>query len=368
MAHEAARKFRDQAVESWLDQGCLLGLTSALFYVGWGVPKRQSRPDESLPSLYAPDFYLEDEDPWWIFPNYVVLPKEELLHLLRALPKAKGAKHPSEWQWAEPRQRDFATQFNAIKKEFETGAVEKMVPAVFETATMPGWKAALPLLLRKNLVRAGKRIPYGLWTADEGILGASPEILFHYRADENTLESMALAGTRARMKEKQHSLVNDPKEMFEHDLVVRDLKGRLKKMGDMKISPTYVWELGKLCHLRTDLEIELNVKPKNPQFFLETCQMLHPTPALGVSPRSFPFTWLKNSDGKVKRRRFGAPFGVLRPDGSARVLVAIRNVQWQKDTFFLGAGCGVVPQSDLMNEWKELRIKRKSIKELLGFE
>ena len=61
---------------------------------------------------------------------------------------------------------------------------------------------------------------------------------------------------------------------------------------------------------------------------------------------------------------FGAPFGLLR-DGEFEALVAIRMIAWQGDDYFLPSGCGVIEESRLVNEWRELALKRSAVRDLL---
>jgi menaquinone-specific isochorismate synthase len=80
---------------------------------------------------------------------------------------------------------------------------------------------------------------------------------------------------------------------------------------------------------------------------------------------------MKRWDHSPLRGRFGAPFGgFYRETASAELsqhcLVAIRNIQWQKTDVQLGSGCGIVPDSRLENEWDELKLKRESVKRMLG--
>ncbi|MDB4332425.1 chorismate-binding protein, partial [Akkermansiaceae bacterium] len=58
------------------------------------------------------------------------------------------------------------------------------------------------------------------------------------------------------------------------------------------------------------------------------------------------------------------PFGLLR-DGEFEALVAIRMIGWQGDEFVLPSGCGVIQESRLVNEWRELALKRAAVLELL---
>ena len=70
----------------------------------------------------------------------------------------------------------------------------------------------------------------------------------------------------------------------------------------------------------------------------------------------------------MKRRTYGAPFGVEREDGRALALVAIRNVQWHHDQVRIGAGAGLLPESRMEREFDELRVKRDQVKSLFGLE
>jgi menaquinone-specific isochorismate synthase len=103
--------------------------------------------------------------------------------------------------------------------------------------------------------------------------------------------------------------------------------------------------------------------------FAEMVRRLHPTAALGVSPRTQAGErWLREADRGVKRRTFGAPFGIEREDLSALALVAIRNVQWHGDDVRVGSGAGMLPESQLEREFEELRQKRDQVKSLFHIE
>ena len=60
-----------------------------------------------------------------------------------------------------------------------------------------------------------------------------------------------------------------------------------------------------------------------------------------------------------------APFGVL-VDRAFHSVVAIRNVSWSGKSVFLPSGCGVIAESSFENEWRELSLKRRAVKDLLG--
>jgi menaquinone-specific isochorismate synthase len=41
-------------------------------------------------------------------------------------------------------------------------------------------------------------------------------------------------------------------------------------------------------------------------------------------------------------------------------------VVWQGGQVLLPSGCGVIDESRLVNEWRELRLKRNSVKQVFG--
>jgi menaquinone-specific isochorismate synthase len=177
---------------------------------------------------------------------------------------------------------------------------------------------------------------------------------------------MALAGTRPIARAGE--LLHDAKELREHRLVVDDIVRRLAPFGNIEIEPLRVLELPTLAHLYTPIRFE-ETRGSELMSFAEMVRRLHPTAALGVSPRTpAGERWLREADRGVKRRAYGAPFGVEREDGRALALVAIRNVQWHHEAVRVGAGAGLLPESRLEREFDELRVKRDQVKALFGLD
>jgi len=358
-------KFKDltsEDIQSFLKSGAIIGLGLENCLVAWGEPKRSAKPSGAEQEFYTPDFYLEEKKPWVTFKNTFLAKRAQLIQELDRL----AVQPKLDLDWHPPQFDEFKNKFELIKNAIKTKELRKAVPVVFAEATSTVTLSMRAAMLAHLLKAAQKPTPYGFWTPDEGVLGATPEVLFSYDAKHAVLETMALAGTRASALEAASSLQNDPKEMFEHDLVIKGLREKLAPLGDLQVSPTYVWDLGMIAHLRTDMSVEINGKPSSEKMFSDICSLLHPTAALGVSPNRADWRFLKKCDGDQDRRRFGAPFGVLNVTGKSIVMVAIRNIQWREDHILLGTGCGVVAQSQLQNEWEELEVKRKSVRALLG--
>jgi len=275
----------------------------------------------------------------------------------------------SGFHFREPEFNDFARRFRRIQEAIARDEIEKAVPVVFATAAATMTKAMRAHCIRQLLQRLKGQTPYAYLSPTSGIIGGTPETLFSFENGSRTLCTMALAGTRATSEEKAHSLLTDSKERFEHELVARGLREKLQALGELEISGPRVWDIGRLSHLRSDVRLNIaNDSVRPDRLFSEMVALLHPTPALGVAPVSVDWRrCLKSLDEPVERGRFGAPFGLVDPEGRTQALVAIRNVQWnEQGSVLIGSGCGVVKGSHVEQEWQEMALKRRSVRELLG--
>lgn len=363
--------------------GCLFPIFPDKFLLGYGQPQRTATPPPEHFSLYAPDFFLEDPYPWWSFPNHQLVTQQAAISLLAQLteppsvppsvpqsvpPSVQAEKNHSartrlSGQYISSANTQdvkdgfisppplFKQNFSTIKSLIAQGQIQKAVHTTFvpiglattctsgqasAAPTARDWLQALPQLLALTLHNAGpSRHPYALWSSLEGLVGATPELLFELDAPSRKLRTMALAGTRKAVLEERSPLLTDPKERHEHQLVVDFLHqqlSQLKDVGPVTCSETYVAQTGELCHLCADLEISHLTSPQaweeRVTFIKRLVDLLHPTPALGTAPHSEAFPLLRSLDNGQPRGRFGAPFGLLTPEGSFRVLVAIRNLQW----------------------------------------
>jgi menaquinone-specific isochorismate synthase len=173
--------------------------------------------------------------------------------------------------------------------------------------------------------------------------------------------TMALAGT-ARSEERE-VLEVDEKEIREHEIVAQALVSKLGDLGELHRGPRGIMGLGSIVHFHTPIEVEL----EQPVGIASLVRRLHPTPALGPLPRteetmSRLIEWRKRLGAPSE---FGAPFGAV-VDGDFQAIVAIRGIWWDGEDVRLPAGCGVIEASRLVNEWRELRLKREAVKARFG--
>jgi menaquinone-specific isochorismate synthase len=320
--------------------------------LGTGPLDRRAARREGRPGCYAPDFFLDDPAPWLHPDVWLELSREELGAMV-------SGRRPSPVAWTAPSRDAYARLFTELATAIARGPLAKAVPVVLERGRFARDEPHAAGLLAALLDTPDQSLIYGIWNATEGMIGASPEILFG-RLDNGRVETAAIAGTYPA--ERGARMAEDAKEVAEHQSVVDDIVEALAPLGPVAVGDRELLCLPDLTHLKT----ELYLHPRTPVGFAELVQALHPTAALGVAPRSAAPDLLRRLDEGVGRGRLGAPFGVEWPDGRASCLVAIRNVQWRGREVSLGAGGGIIAQSRLDAEWTELELKREAVKRMLG--
>lgn len=316
----------------------VFGTRSGEVLVGYGPFTALAEPPQGGVAFYKNNFSLSEEKPWLV---------PDRLEVLENSPPAGEIGI----EWAELDPLGFSEVFREVSAAISRGTIDKSVPVV----TAKGRGKCDPDSLLASLLKLPKALrPYG-WIGEEGgFLGATPEVLFRYF--DGRIYTMALAGT-ARSDERMLFAIDD-KEIREHEFVAQTLIAKLSDLGMVIRSERDILDLGRLIHFQTLIKVELYQYQETETLI----KRLHPTPALGPLPRT-PETmkqlteWRERLDCPVE---FGAPFGLLR-DGDFEALVAIRMVAWKGDEFMLPSGCGVIQESRLVNEWRELALKRSSV-------
>ncbi|MES2708778.1 MAG: chorismate-binding protein [Verrucomicrobiota bacterium] len=256
--------------------------------------------------------------------------------------------------WTPPDRREFRAVFDEAMRAINGRQLLKVVPACTASARLSGNPAAaLHSLL--DPARSNGRGHAAAWSDGvNGFATITPEVLF--RLDGARLTTMALAGTADAAHEAD--LRKGPKLAREHEIVVDELHRRLATLGRVTMTDREVVTLGTVRHLRTSLSVNLSSAPGG-SALNDLIRLLHPTPALGISPRSE--TTLAQLQDYRKRcgvpAAFGAPCGVAWP-GGALFLVAIRGLFWTEKEIRLPVGGGLVAGSVFETEWEELELKR----------
>ncbi|HLN16729.1 MAG TPA: isochorismate synthase [Acidimicrobiales bacterium] len=192
--------------------------------------------------------------------------------------------------------------------------------------------------------------------------GASPELLVARRG--NTVVSHPVAGTVALVGDEPGDgaasarLLGSAKDLEEHQLVIDDLVEALRPLCtelDVPASPSTV-RLHTVAHLATLLTGRLADGPGGPPDALGLVAAVHPTPAVGGSPRHEALTLLAKLE-PVVRGQWAGPVGWMDARGDGDWVLGIRSAFVEGDRAHLLAGAGIVPGSDPAAELAETTLK-----------
>ena len=330
--------------KKWLKEGCIFQQDDQ-FFIGIGPYESRKQPHPTKYSLYTADFFSHTgvfkhpQTSFWVS-------KKKLLSFLEI-----HQEKTSPPLWKGPDYPSFKKIFNQFHLLRNQGRLKKVVTAVVSTSLTPPLSLKQRAFCLKNLIQKNHSFVYGMWSPQGGFLGLTPELLF--KKEEKLLQTMALAGTS---KVEDKGFFKDPKERQEQRIVLEDILQRWRNFP-VHTSPVYEHPCGSLKHLCSDIRIQV---PKNLSF-LFIVQNLHPTPALGGSPKEEALRFLSKYEGPFSRKIFGSPFALYSGPNQSCCVVSIRNIQWNRRSLFLAAGCGLTKKSILEKEWKEIQLKTKAI-------
>ncbi|MBW4435931.1 MAG: isochorismate synthase [Pleurocapsa minor GSE-CHR-MK-17-07R] len=199
--------------------------------------------------------------------------------------------------------------------------------------------------------------------------GATPEVLV--RKQGKQFETAALAGSRKRGKSDEddaraaRELLASDKDRREHAFVVEEIErrvGALSTSVNMPQTPG-ILKLKNIQHLHTPITGTLSGETH----VVELVELLHPTPALGGTPREMALEALRRLE-PTARGWYAAPVGMIDRHGNGMFAVAIRSGVSAGKIVRLYAGAGIVDASDPDAEWAETSLKLRPLYTALGLD
>jgi menaquinone-specific isochorismate synthase len=190
--------------------------------------------------------------------------------------------------------------------------------------------------------------------ASEGFVGASPELLVRRTGD--VVESRPVAGTTvADSDEALLALAASVKDTREHRFVVDGIVDVLgPRCAELHSDATpEVAVFGPVAHLATPIRGRLADPAPSA---LDLARALHPTPAVGGTPRRAALDAIRALEG-FDRGRYAGPVGWVDARGDGEWAIALRGAELDGARARLVAGAGIVAGSDPEAEWAETQAK-----------
>lgn len=190
-------------------------------------------------------------------------------------------------------------------------------------------------------------------------LGATPERLIRVQGER--VSTMALAGSARRDADPAvdaalgAALLAGAKDRAEHEWVVDAIVDALHDL-DVAVDP---FESPRLRLLATLQHLETPIQGRwrdSRGDILAAAERLHPTPALGGTPRAAALRLIRAAE-PFDRGWYGGGVGWLDGRGDGDLAVAIRSVLLRGDTATAFAGAGLVAASDPAAEAREIALK-----------
>lgn len=225
--------------------------------------------------------------------------------------------------------------------------------------------AAPPLDLYRALRRLNPSpYMYFLNLGDFHIVGSSPEILV--RLEDETITVRPIAGTRRRGdteqrdQELEQELLNDPKELAEHLMLIdlgRNDAGRVSEIGSVKLTEKMIVE--RYSHV---MHIVSNVTGKLlPNLTaMDVLRATFPAGTVSGAPKIRAMEIIDELE-PVKRGIYSGAVGYLSWSGNMDTAIAIRTAILKDDTLHIQAGAGVVYDSIPQMEWDETMNKGRAV-------
>lgn len=282
-------------------------------FFGEGPFRRSKTP---VPfSLYAPDFYLEDPEP------FIVPSRYELVENFPA--------GDFEFRFDDLDEEGYRDRFNFYSRLLDDDVIEKAVPCAVSYGEVI--RGVFP-----KLSPSGHR--YILKEGDRLFFGSSPEIFISFK--DGGFVSEAVAGTLTTEGVFSESLIR------EHEIVLTDI---IERLGGEAGEYETINQNG-LFHRK------VKVTGKTDEHILKVVAHLHPTAALGIYPRVASLRDEIVERLCPDRGRFGAPIGIFRGERNAHLVVAIRGIELNGSAI-LRAGSGVIRGRRYEDELSEIKHK-----------
>jgi len=200
----------------------------------------------------------------------------------------------------------------------------------------------------------------------ESFIGASPERLV--RVAHGRMHTEALAGSAPRGESASadaacaRALLHNDKDLREHRLVLDSIAACLSDLGIQleHAAQPRILGLANVQHLHTPISASLPAGVH----ILDLVERLHPTPAVGGTPRTAAVAAIARLEN-FERGLYAGPCGWVDHRGGGEFFVGLRSALIGGNTAIAYAGAGIVAGSEPEKEFAETELKFKALVEAL---
>ena len=249
----------------------------------------------------------------------------------------------------------FYSLVNKAKDEISNGEIFQIVLSKRFSAKFSG-----DLINVYRALRIINPSPYMYFLEFEdgsAIIGTSPEDLV--RVKNRKVQVLPIAGTRRRGKTEQedneleNDLLNDPKELAEHTMLVdlgRNDLGRVCKYGTVKVSELMkIQRYSHVMHIVSKVEGDLSEEKDS----IDALMSCFPAGTVTGAPKIRAMQLIENFE-KEERNVYAGAVGYLDFSGDLDMCIAIRTLFSKDDSIFWQSGAGIVADSRPELEAKEI--------------
>ena len=198
--------------------------------------------------------------------------------------------------------------------------------------------------------------------AGTSFIGASPERLLRVRKGQ--LETEAIAGSAPRGSgatedaRLARDLLSSGKDLHEHACVRDSILRRLRRLGIEGQAETVprLLQLANVQHLHTPIRATVGTD----LHLLDLAAELHPTPAVGGTPRGAAVPQIRALEG-FDRGLYAGLVGWFNHLNDGEMIVGIRSALIEGHRARLYAGAGIVAGSDIDTETMETEMKLQAL-------
>ncbi len=257
---------------------------------------------------------------------------------------------------------DYPAAVTRALKFIEAGEFQKIVLA--RALDLQANQALDPLTVLNGL---RQRFPdcYAFSAANgkgQSFIGASPERLV--RVSQGRVETEALAGSARRGAGANEdaalaaALLRSEKDQREHRHVIESIHRRVLPLGLELSYPALpaIRKLANVQHLHTPMQGLLPAGVR----LLDLLAVLHPTPAVGGTPREAAVARIRELEG-FPRGLYAGALGWLNARGGGEFLVGLRSALVEGQHARVYAGAGIVEGSEPLREWAETELKFQAL-------